>query len=83
MKNHHSSHSNKIASRLLKTVLLAGTAISFLTACGQRGSLYIPTAPEAAQRSSIVETLNRPASSETDKNSTSSTRAPMTPPGGK
>jgi predicted small lipoprotein YifL len=61
MKNHHPSHGNKIANRLLKTVVLAGAAISFLTACGQRGSLYLPTAPEAAQRSSIVDTLTKPA----------------------
>lgn len=83
MKNHPSSHGNKIAGRLLKTVVLAGAAISFLTACGQRGSLYIPTAPEAAQRSSIVETLNSAAANETDKNNTSSTRSPMTPPASK
>jgi predicted small lipoprotein YifL len=61
MKNHHSSHGNKIANRLLITVVLAGAAISFLTACGQRGSLYLPTAPEAAQRSSIVDALTKPA----------------------
>jgi predicted small lipoprotein YifL len=83
MKNRYLSHSNKIASRLLTTVLLAFSAISFLTACGQRGSLYIPTAPEAAQRASIVETLNGPAAGEMDKNNTSSTRSPMTPPASK
>lgn len=80
MKNYHSSHSNKIANRLLKTVVVVGAVMGFLTACGQRGSLYIPTTPEAAQRSSIVETLSVPAASETDKNNTSSTRSPMTPP---
>jgi predicted small lipoprotein YifL len=61
MKNNQSSHGNKIANRLLKTVVLAGAAISLLTACGQRGSLYLPTAPEAAQRSTIVDTLTKPA----------------------
>jgi predicted small lipoprotein YifL len=80
MKNHHSSHSNKIANRLLKSVVIACTAMSLLAACGQRGSLYIPTVPEAAQRSSIVETLSAPATNDADKNNSSSTRSPMTPP---
>ena len=61
MKNHHSSHGNKIANRLLKTVVVVGAVMGFLAACGQRGSLYIPTAPEAAQRSTIVDTLTKPA----------------------
>jgi predicted small lipoprotein YifL len=61
MKNHHSSHGNKIASRLLKSLAIASAAISLLAACGQRGSLYLPTAPETAQRSTIVDTLTKPA----------------------
>ena len=32
MKNHHSSHGNKIASRLLITVVLAGAAPDWLPA---------------------------------------------------
>jgi predicted small lipoprotein YifL len=63
MKNHHSSHGNKIASRLLKSFAIACAAMSLLAACGQRGSLYLPTAPEAAQRSTIVDTLTKPAPS--------------------
>jgi predicted small lipoprotein YifL len=86
MKNHHSSHSNKIASPLLKHVVLVCAALFFFAGCGQRGSLYLPTAPEAAQRSSMVETLIVPAttnSADTDKNNTSSTRSPMTSPAAK
>jgi predicted small lipoprotein YifL len=55
-------HSNKITNRLLKSVAIACTAMCLLAACGQRGSLYLPTAPEAAQRSTIVDTLTKPAS---------------------
>jgi predicted small lipoprotein YifL len=61
MKNHHSSHSNKIGSSLLKPVVLACATAAMLAGCGQRGSLYIPTAPEAAQRSTIVDTFTKPA----------------------
>ncbi len=61
MKNNHLSHGNKIAYRLLKSIAITFTAMSLLAACGQRGSLYIPTAPEAAQRSTIVDTLTKPA----------------------
>jgi len=60
MKNHHSSHSNKIASSLLRHVVLVCAASALFTGCGQRGSLYLPTAPEAAQRSTIVDTLTKP-----------------------
>jgi predicted small lipoprotein YifL len=67
MENSHSKHSNKIANRLLKSIVMACAVMSFLTACGQRGSLYIPTAPEAAQRSSIVDTLTPPAATDTQK----------------
>ena len=67
MKNSHPKHSNKIANRLLKSVVMACAAMSLLTACGQRGSLYIPTAPEAAQRSSIVDTLTTPAATDPQK----------------
>jgi predicted small lipoprotein YifL len=60
MKNSYSSHSNKNANRLLKSVAIACTAMSLLSACGQRGSLYVPTVPEAAQRNTIVDTLTPP-----------------------
>ena len=62
MKNHHSSHGNKIASSLLRQVFLVCASSALLAGCGQRGSLYLPTAPEAAQRSTIVDTLTKPAS---------------------
>jgi predicted small lipoprotein YifL len=62
MKNHHSSHGNKITNSLLKPVVLACATSALLAGCGQRGSLYIPTAPEAAQRSTIVDTLTKPSS---------------------
>lgn len=80
MKKSHSSHSNKITSTMLRNVVIGCAALGLLAACGQRGSLYLPTAPEAAQRSSIVESLSTPATSDADKNSTFSTRTPMTPP---
>lgn len=69
MKNTHSKHSIKIENRVFaKTsfaaiVLMLGLA---LTACGQRGALYLPTAPEAAQRSSIVDTLTTPTKTEAE-----------------
>ncbi len=61
MKNHHSSHGNKIASSLLRHVVLVCAASALFIGCGQRGSLYLPTVPEAAQRSTIVDTLTKPA----------------------
>jgi predicted small lipoprotein YifL len=83
MKNNYSVHSNKIANRLLKSIAMACALMGVLSACGQRGSLYLPTAPEAAQRSSIVETLGAPSTPDTEKSNNSSTRAPMTPPASK
>ncbi len=84
MKNNQSGHGNKIARMVQKNVGIVSASLSLfalfaLAGCGQRGSLYLPTAPEAAQRSSIVETLSAPATNDTDK-STSSTRSPMTAP---
>jgi predicted small lipoprotein YifL len=61
MKNHHQSYGNKIASSLLRPVVLVCVASASLAGCGQRGSLYLPTAPEAAQRSTIADTLTQPA----------------------
>lgn len=88
MKKNQSGHGNKLASKLQQNMGLVCASLSIfvlfaVTGCGQRGSLYLPTAPEAAQRSSIVETLSAPAASESDKNSTSSTSSPMTPPAAK
>ena len=88
MKNNHSSHSNKIASMFQQNVGIVCASLSLfvlsaLAGCGQRGSLYLPTTPEAAQRSSIVETLSAPETSDADKKSSSSTRSPMTSPASK
>lgn len=88
MKKNQSSHSNKIASKLQQNMGIVCASLSLFalfasTGCGQRGSLYLPTAPEAAQRSSIVETLSAPAANESDKNSNSSTSSPVTPPAAK
>jgi predicted small lipoprotein YifL len=44
---------------LVRTFALALCAAS-LGACGQRGPLYLPTAPEAAQRATLPETLRAP-----------------------
>ncbi|MGY8905188.1 MAG: LPS translocon maturation chaperone LptM [Burkholderiales bacterium] len=37
--------------------LWASVCIIGLTACGQKGALFLPTSPAAAQRSSLPETL--------------------------
>jgi predicted small lipoprotein YifL len=79
MKNNQPNHSNNITTTLSRYAYIAIAALGFLTACGQRGSLYLPTSPEAGQRSSIVETLSVPAS-DTEPKTTSSTRSPMTTP---
>jgi predicted small lipoprotein YifL len=63
MKNNHARHGNKITSTVCCKAIVACALLSLLAACGQRGSLYIPTAPEAAQRSTIVDTLTKPAAS--------------------
>lgn len=44
---------------LVRTFALALCAAS-LGACGQRGPLYLPTAPEAAQRATLPQTLRAP-----------------------
>ncbi|MDO5625197.1 MAG: lipoprotein [Pseudomonadota bacterium] len=35
----------------------AGTALALLAACGQRGPLYIPDTPAAAQRATLPQTI--------------------------
>ncbi|MEO6291528.1 MAG: lipoprotein [Burkholderiaceae bacterium] len=32
-----------------------------VTACGQRGTLYLPTTPAGMERASLVDTLTKPA----------------------
>ncbi|WP_442874543.1 LPS translocon maturation chaperone LptM [Diaphorobacter sp. ED-3] len=59
---------------LVRTIVLAVSTAAF-AACGQRGPLYLPTDPAAAQRATLPETLNptasrAPASSPADSAST-------------
>ena len=59
---------------LVRTIVLAVSTAAF-AACGQRGPLYLPTDPAAAQRATLPETLNpaasrAPASSPVDSAST-------------
>ncbi|WP_223196275.1 LPS translocon maturation chaperone LptM [Diaphorobacter ruginosibacter] len=42
---------------LFRTIALGGIAV-VTVACGQRGPLYLPTEPAAAQRATLPETLN-------------------------
>ncbi|WP_287924126.1 lipoprotein [Diaphorobacter sp.] len=46
---------------LVRTIVLAVSTAAF-AACGQRGPLYLPTDPAAAQRATLPETLNPAAS---------------------
>ncbi|MBD9531790.1 MULTISPECIES: LPS translocon maturation chaperone LptM [Comamonas] len=42
---------------LIRTFVLAASTAA-LWGCGQRGPLYLPTDPAAAQRATLPETLN-------------------------
>ncbi|TAM45399.1 MAG: hypothetical protein EPN61_06155 [Burkholderiaceae bacterium] len=44
------------ATRSTRTALTV-TALLALSACGQRGDLYLPTGPAAAQRATLLQTL--------------------------
>ncbi|MDO8457587.1 MAG: lipoprotein [Burkholderiaceae bacterium] len=55
---------NRVIAITAVGLSLAGLTLS-LVACGQRGPLYIPTAPAAAQRSTLVETLATPPATAT------------------
>ncbi|AVP58715.1 LPS translocon maturation chaperone LptM [Pulveribacter suum] len=46
--------------RILVTTLCLAAAVASVAGCGQRGPLYLPTDPAAAQRASLPDTL-RPA----------------------
>lgn len=66
-------HSNKIQNfindrnRNLFVVSTMALSSLLLGGCGQRGSLYIPNTPEAAQRSTIGDVLtNKPANPATN-----------------
>lgn len=57
----------------MKTRCLAPLlALLLLAGCGQRGPLYLPTEPAAAQRASLPQSLDPTAPSRAD--------APSTPP---
>jgi len=43
----------------------AAAVLALLAACGQRGPLYLPTEPEAANRATLPQTL-RPGGTPTD-----------------
>jgi predicted small lipoprotein YifL len=49
------------ASRLIgkstARLLIFGAAVLCIAACGQKGNLYLPTDPAAAQRATLVDTL--------------------------
>lgn len=44
--------------RILVSTLASVAAVLFISACGQRGPLYLPTDPAAADRASLPQTLN-------------------------
>lgn len=60
---------------LVRSFALALSAASLL-ACGQRGPLYLPTAPEASQRATLPETLRPPIF---DDAPATNTAAPLQP----
>ncbi|MFN9473974.1 LPS translocon maturation chaperone LptM [Acidovorax sp.] len=57
---------------LVRTVVLAASAAA-LAGCGQRGPLYLPSGPAAAQRATLPETLTPGAAPST------ATSAPQAP----
>jgi predicted small lipoprotein YifL len=67
MKNTQSKHGNKIAHAAFKKSVISLILIAALSACGQRGALFIPTVPEAAQRSTILNTLTPAEDAEVQK----------------
>jgi predicted small lipoprotein YifL len=46
----------KLRQILVNSIVLAGTAAA-LAGCGQKGPLYLPSDPVAAQRATLIETL--------------------------
>jgi predicted small lipoprotein YifL len=51
---------NRVATMLAMGLSAAGLILS-LTACGQRGPLYLPTMPAGVERASLVDTLTKPS----------------------
>jgi predicted small lipoprotein YifL len=62
---------------LVSTIVLVSGTVS-LSACGQQGSLYLPTDPAAANRATLPETLLRQRSANTT-HAESINPAPNTP----
>ncbi len=62
---------------LVRTIALSVSAAA-LAGCGQRGPLYLPTDPAAAQRATLPETLN-PAIPRPPAAPASSPASPPTP----
>ncbi len=50
--------SRQILCRPLALGAVALTLVGSLTACGQRGPLFLPDGPEARQRATLPETLD-------------------------
>ena len=79
-KNAYSKHTNKNIAVVLTRYLLSVCVLVSLNACGQRGSLYIPNTPEAAQRSTIGDVLTKPTSpASTSTPATTATQTPTAP----
>ncbi|MFZ4286903.1 LPS translocon maturation chaperone LptM [Variovorax sp. HJSM1_2] len=64
----------KYCQILVNTVALAGSMV-VLSGCGQKGPLYLPTEPAAAQRATLPETLTPNVLSSSPKASTAPTAA--------
>lgn len=64
------------ASQILVRSFALALCAASLGACGQRGPLYLPTSPEAAQRATLPETLR---SQIFDDAATAPVRAPVQP----
>ncbi|CAN7250035.1 lipoprotein [Acidovorax sp. Leaf78] len=67
----------KASQILVRTLVLAASAAA-LVGCGQRGPLFLPTGPAAAQRATLPETLtpNRDRTGSSVDNSTPSASVP-------
>ncbi|MBV7428514.1 lipoprotein [Acidovorax sp. sif1233] len=46
-----------IASQILVRTLVLAASTAALAGCGQRGPLYLPSSPAAAQRATLPQTL--------------------------
>lgn len=47
----------RLTGKSILRVLIVGAAALCMAACGQKGNLYLPTEPAAAQRATLVDTL--------------------------